>query len=153
MSSNYRKQKIIDFLVVNGDVMVMFLLVWLFFTLFVCLQVMCTTSFYFLQHMCVLLCFCWMHFQWCGFVYACALINVDQGVRDEDKNKSYLYGRDILFHQVSTICQEISYIMIFSCVSLQEECVFTYNYFMFKGDEVFVRPCASIYRIQLQQQV
>ncbi len=38
----------------------------------------------------VLLCFHYMHFQWCGFVYACALINVDQGVRDEDKNKSYL---------------------------------------------------------------
>jgi hypothetical protein len=67
----------------------------------------------------VLLCFCWMHFQWCGFVYACALINVDQRVRneDEDKNKNYLGSRDLLFHQVSAICLEISYIMIFSCVS------------------------------------
>jgi hypothetical protein len=30
---------------------------------------------------------------------------VDQGVRDEDKNKnkSYLWGRDLIFHQVSEL--------------------------------------------------
>jgi len=34
------------------------------------------------------LCFCWMHFQWCDFVCAHALIDVDQGAGDEDKKKS-----------------------------------------------------------------
>jgi len=35
----------------------------------------------------VLLCFRWMHFQWCGFVYACALINVDQRLEMKMKIK------------------------------------------------------------------
>ncbi len=64
----------------------------------------------------VLLCFCWMHFWWCGFVCAHALIDVDQGVGDEDKKKSCSKGRNLLLQQVSAICWEINYIMVFSCL-------------------------------------
>jgi hypothetical protein len=55
-------------------------------------------KFLFFTALIVLLCFHYMHFQWCGFVYACALIDVDQRVRDEDKNKSYFGAMYLLFH-------------------------------------------------------
>ncbi len=35
----------------------------------------------------VSLCFCWMHFRWCDFVCAHALIDVDQGPGDEEEDK------------------------------------------------------------------
>lgn len=58
---------------VDGDVKVMFLLLWLFSTQFVCLQVKSITSFYFSMAFAMLLCF-----QWCGFVCMNALIDVNQ---------------------------------------------------------------------------
>jgi hypothetical protein len=47
----------------------------------------------------VSLCFCWMHFWWCGFVCAHALIDVDQGAGNEDKKSSCSRGRDLLFNK------------------------------------------------------
>jgi hypothetical protein len=75
---NYSKVKKIGFLVVDGDVKVKFLSLWLFSTQFVCLQVMSITSFHFSMALDVLLCFQWMHVQWCGFVCMNALIDVNQ---------------------------------------------------------------------------
>jgi hypothetical protein len=74
---NYLKVKKKGFLVVDGDVKVKFLLLWFISTQFVCLQVMSITSFYF-SMVVVMLCFQWMHFQWCGFICTIFLIDVDQ---------------------------------------------------------------------------
>ncbi len=44
----------------------------------------------------LLLCFCWMHFWWCGVVCVATLMEESQGVEEEDKDEVvWNYGEGI----------------------------------------------------------
>jgi hypothetical protein len=79
------------FLVVDGNMKVRSLLMWLFF-MQICLfasNVHYGPLFIFMHVM--LLCFRWAHFWWCGCVCTSVLMDVNQGFASEyeDKTRSY----------------------------------------------------------------
>jgi len=56
-----------------------------------------------------------MHFWWCGFVCAHALIDVDQGAGDEDKKNSCSRGRDLLFNKFRNLLGDKLHYGFFMC--------------------------------------